>query len=352
MSETTAFIQNIHHFRDEALITTQPPAEKVAVFDEAQRAWTKDQTKSFMTRKKGVPNFDMSEPEFLIDYMNRHDGYAVIICLIGGGQEINTGEAGLIEWFDAIHRSFPHWNVYVSDKLTDYEYNNGKNIYTKISNEKMFINPDLHLSVSVRSFRSEKLSELIKMILDEQIVEAQRIYNEIKNEFPIHMTRDLSTAKKWLREKSRGTESIGIVASSGAYRLRPYGIDIKSSITPQNWFLNPNDDIRSSGFLEEIATEFDIQGLELDWVCVAWDANMRIENNKWIYKNFWGTIWRNTINEDDIKYQKNSYRVLMTRARQGMILFIPNGDEQDITRKHDYYDGVYKYFRDIGIPAI
>ena len=351
-SKTSAFIQNIHHFRDDALRNEEAPIEKVAVFDEAQRAWTLEQTKSFMIRKKGVQDFNMSEPEFLIDVMNRHKGYAVIICLIGGGQEINIGEAGLPEWFRAINRRFPEWDVHVSDKLTDYEYTNGESIYEYINERKLFIDEDLHLSVSVRSFRSEKQSDFVKKILDNESEKAKRIYQELKQDYPIVITRNIDTAKDWLKANARGTESLGLVASSGAYRLRPHGINIKSTIDPKTWFLNPNNDIRAAGFLEEAATEFDIQGLELDWVCVAWDANMRRVEGEWIYKNFRGTKWQSIKDERRLLYLKNSYRVLLTRARQGMVLFIPEGDDNDQTRKKEYYNGVYDYFKEIGINAI
>ena len=248
LSKTTAFIQNIHHFRDDALRSNQAPIEKVAVFDEAQRAWTKEQAKSFMIRKKGVSNFDMSEPEFLIDVMDRHTGYAVIICLIGGGQEINTGEAGLPEWFKAIQKRFPHWDVFVSDKLIEFEYNNGENIYSYINKNRLNINEKLHLAVSVRSFRSELVSDFVKKVLDHNTNEARQVYRDLCNDYPICITRDIDKAKKWLLAQSRGTESFGIVASSGAYRLRPFGINVKASVDPKNWFLNPNDDIRSAGF--------------------------------------------------------------------------------------------------------
>jgi len=352
LSRTKAFIQNIHHFRDDALQANQAPIEHVAVFDEAQRAWTLEQTSSFMSRKKGIPDFNMSEPEFLIGVMDRHDDWSVIICLIGGGQEINTGEAGLPEWFSSIQKNFPKWNVYVSDKLTDQEYTRGEDLFSKISKDRLFMKNELHLSVSVRSYRSEKVSALVKAILDCDITGAKTLYSEIKNDYPIAMTRNLADAKKWLKTKARGTERYGLIASSGAYRLKPFGIHIKAKIDPKNWFLNDKDDIRTSYFLEDVATEFDIQGLELDWTCVAWDANFRFINDHWEYKDFRGTVWQNINDETRRLYLKNTYRVLLTRARQGMVIFVPGGDDSDSTRKNEFYDSTFSYLRNVGIPYI
>jgi hypothetical protein len=352
LRHTKVFIQNIHHYRDDSLQTNEAPIGQVAIFDEAQRAWTLKQTSSFMKQKKGILDFNMSEPDFLIGVMNRHKGWAVIICLIGGGQEINTGEAGLPEWFSAIQKDYPDWNVYVSDKLTDFEYTQGTDLLSKIQPDKLHIEPDLHLAVSVRSFRSEKVSALVKAILDLDVIEAQQLYSSIKGNYPIALTRNLQTAKDWLRQKARATERHGLVASSGGIRLKPFGVHVKSKIDPPNWFLNSKEDIRSSYFLEEVATEFDIQGLELDWTCVCWDADLRFMHEQWEYKNFRGTAWNNV--NDDIRrlYLKNAYRVLLTRARQGMVIFIPEGDLTDETRQPDFYDHTAEYLMQCGIPLI
>lgn len=352
LSKTKAFIQNIHHFRDDALQTDKAPIERVAVFDEAQRAWTLEQTSSFMERKKGIPDFNKSEPEFLISVLDRHEDWAIIICLIGGGQEINTGEAGLPEWFSAIKNNYAHWDVYVSNKLTDNEYTNGEDIYSLLTKEQLTINDELHLSVSVRSFRSEKLSAFVKAVLDLNTDEAISIHQKLRESYPIIVTRSLDKAKQWLQSKARGGEGFGIIASSGAYRLKPYGIYIKSDVDPSTWFLNNKIDVRSSGFLEDVATEFEIQGLELDWTCVAWDANLRLNGDTWEYKNFRGTEWQNVNDQIRRRYLLNAYRVLLTRARQGMVIFIPEGDIEDRTRLPEFYDSVFKYFVKIGIPRL
>ncbi len=352
LRHTKVFIQNIHHYRDDSLQTNEAPIGQVAIFDEAQRAWTLKQTSSFMKQKKGILNFDMSEPEFLIGVMDRHNDWAIIICLIGGGQEIKTGEAGIPEWFSALQKDYPEWNVYVSDKLTDFEYTQNIDLFSKIRPEKLHIESDLHLAVSVRSFRSEKVSAFVKALLDIDAIEAQQLYSSIKDNYPVALTRSLRTARNWLRQNARGTECHGLVASSGAIRLKPFGIHVKSSIDPPNWFLNDKDDIRSSYFLEEAATEFDIQGLELDWTCVCWDADLRFYDGQWESKNFRGTAWNNV--NDDIRrlYLKNAYRVLLTRARQGMVIFVPEGDPTDHTRQPEFYDQTAEYLMQCGIPLI
>jgi hypothetical protein len=353
LTKTNAFIQNIHHFRDDNLQTNRPPIEKVAIFDEAQRAWTLEQTSSFMARKKGIKDFSMSEPEFLISVLDRHKDWAIIVCLVGGGQEINTGEAGLSEWFHAVQKNYHHWDVYVSDKLTENEYMaEKKNIYSLLPEEQLTIKNELHLSVSVRSYRSEKLSEFVKAFLDLEKEKARDLFKQISSVYPIAVTRNFESAKKWLKDRARGKEGIGVITSSGAYRLKPYGIHVKSKIDPKNWFLNSNDDVRSSGFLEDVATEFDIQGLELDWVCVAWDANLRLSKDKWEFKDFRGTNWQNINDEVRMRYLLNAYRVLLTRARQGMIVFIPEGNCDDVTRLSEFYDPLFNYFVDMCIDTL
>lgn len=350
--KTNAFIQNIHHFRDEYLKHDVKPTEKVVVFDEAQRAWNETQVNSFMKRKKGIENFNMSEPEFLIDVMDRHKDWCTIVCLIGGGQEINTGEAGLEEWIRSLKKSYSNWDIQYSSSIT------GNSNYIKsleIQNwltQKANSESELHLAVSVRSFRSEKLAEFIHNLLELNSQQASKIYDQINSVYPIVITRNLDSAKNWLKSKAKGSERIGIVASSGARRLRSIGIDVKNEISAPNWFLNGKNDIRASYFLEEIATEFDIQGLEIDWTCLAWGANFFLHNSEWNYQSFKGTKWQNMNQEVSREYLKNTYRVLLTRARQGMVIFIPEGSKIDVTREPHFYDETYEYFKKIGLKEI
>lgn len=352
LREIKSFIQNIHHFRDDALASSEAPINKIVIFDEAQRAWNQKQTASFMKEKKQIQDFNFSEPEFLIKYMDRHNEWAVIICLIGGGQEIHTGEGGLKEWFDAIKRSFGHWHVYMSSRLTDSEYTRGEILFNPDDFGFVSDNADLHLSVSVRSYRSEKVSALIKAILDIDKENAANIYQRLKDTYPLVITRNIDNAKKWLTQKARGTERYGIIASSGALRLKAKGINVKSSLEPINWFLNDKYDVRSSYYLEDVATEFDIQGLELDWTCVCWDADLRFNSDTWVYKNFKGTKWQDVKSPDKRIYLVNTYRVLLTRARQGTIIFVPHGSDDDNTRLHEFYDNTFNYLKSLGILEI
>ncbi len=352
LSEVKAFVQNVHHFRDECIIDEGPPIEHVALFDEAQRAWNLAQTASFMSRKKKRPNFNQSEPEFLISCLDRHSDWAVVVCLVGGGQEINTGEAGISEWIDALNRSFPEWRVYISSRLSDSEYAAGHALESLRSRTHVKLRDELHLAVSMRSFRAENVSLLIKQLLDLEVEQARETLTSISNKYPIVLTRDLLKAKHWLRERARGTERYGIVVSSQAQRLKPHAIDVKSPMDPVHWFLDGPEDVRSAYYLEDVATEFHIQGLELDWACVTWDADFRYTPEGWEHKSFVGDHW-NRINKPERRlYQKNAYRVLLTRARQGMVICVPSGDEDDPTRKPEFYDPTFEYLHDIGFPIL
>lgn len=352
LTKARAFVQNIHHFRDDALVSDRAPAEKIVIFDEAQRAWSVEQTASFMRKKKGTEGFSMSEPEFLISVMDRHQDWAVILCLVGGGQEINTGEAGLPAWFSAVKKSFPHWRVYASRALSEYEYTRGASIHEMLGPRGLVVDDRLHLSVSVRSYRSERVSHLVKALLDGAHRQAKVLYKEVGVRYPVAVTRDVRKAKGWVRERARGTERYGLLASSGAYRLKPFGIHVQTRVDVRHWFLSGKDDVRSSYFLEDAATEFDIQGLELDWACLAWDADLRYTSGGWEYKKFRGSSWQNINDENRALYLKNAYRVLLTRARQGMIIFVPEGSDGDPTRRRHFYDGTYEHLIGIGFEVI
>lgn len=347
------FIQIIHHFRDDAISVDTPPVEKVAIFDEAQRAWDEQNLTDFMKKKKHIEDFNMSESEFLISILNRHNDWATIICLIGGGQEINKGEsAGIYGWFDSLRNNYPNWDIYVSDKITDDEYSKGHNFAEMTKNMNVNIIEDLHLAVSLRSFRSENVSNFVKALLDVDIDTAKRLYEQFNNDYPVFVTRNLHKAKLWVRSQAKGSQRYGLTASSGAKRLRKYGIWVQNKIEATNWFLNGKNDVRSSFHLEETATEFDIQGLELDWTIVCWDADLRFENGDFKHLKFVGTKWQNIKSTDNILYLKNAYRVLLTRARQGFVIFVPTGDETDMTAKPEYYDGIYRYLKSVGIKEL
>jgi len=349
--KSCAFIQNIHHFRDDNLEGNMPPVEKVVVFDEAQRAWGEEQTSQFMRQKRGQIGFAMSEPRFLLSVMDRHPDWCTVVCLIGGGQEINTGEAGLGEWLNALARHFPHWQVHLPEQILGREYllaGRGEQAIATIGPTKT---PDLHLSVSLRSFRAEKLSDFIGAIIEGDGGSAQTLLSQL-TEYPVVITRNLTAAREWLRRHQRANERVGLLASSNALRLKAEGIFVKAKIEPPIWFLAPPSDVRSSNMLEDAATEFDVQGLELDWACVCWDANLRWAVDSWSSMAFKGTKWQQINDPQRRSYLLNAYRVLLTRARQGLVIFVPEGDSVDPSRNPAYYDGVFEFLQSCGIPTI
>jgi len=346
------FIQNVHHFRDDGVRTTSPPYDHVVIFDEAQRAWTQAKTADFMKRRKKIATFPQSEPEFLISYLDRHDAWAVVICLVGGGQEIHTGEAGIGEWLEAVRQQFPHWRVYVSPNLTDSEYSAQSSLERLGAVASIVWDDRLHLAASMRSFRSEKVSTFVKAVLDCDVISAQTLLRDVTRRYPITVTRDLARAKAWIRSHARGSEQYGLVASSQAQRLKPHAIDVRVNVDPVHWFLNDRHDTRSSYYLEDAATEFQVQGLELDWVCVTWDADLRRHADSWRYHSFRGDAWTTIHNDDRKRYLLNAYRVLLTRARQGMVIFVPPGDESDPTRTPALYNDTYDYLTGLGVTEV
>lgn len=377
-SKVKAFIQMIHHYRNTYLegvevkdgrIVPQEnyflshkdkayvPSEHIAIFDEAQRAWTKEELARFMKNKKQMADFPYSEPELLMSCTDRHDDWGLVVCLIGGGQEINKGEAGIGEWLESINRNFKHWHVYVSNQLTEKEYAGG-NVLNKLENKaNLHIEPDLHLTVSMRSFRAEKVSLFVHQLLELNKEEAKATLKDLNN-YPIVLTRSLDTAKAWLKSKARGSERMGLLASSKAERLKVISINVRYQPDFVHWFIEDDSDIRSSNALEDTLTEFKVQGLEIDWACVAWDADLRLNasQTKWSHHQLRsGSQWQNINKRINQLYQINAYRVLLTRARQGMVLVVPNGDSgvpPDETRKPEWYDGIYNYLKEIGIVEI
>lgn len=379
--EVKRFIQEIYNYREQMLGKIKTPIvggqleidetltlaeensgfaeiEHVAIFDEAQRSWNLDKLADWLARggsygnKRKVPNFPLSEAEFLIWSLNLRKDWAVIVCLVGGGQEIHNGEAGIGEWIKACNNMFPDWKVYISSHLTDKEYAEGDICGLVADNTNVTNAPDLHLSVSMRSFRAEKLSLFVHHLLDLNKTEAKKVYEEIKDKYPIVLTRDIEKAKSWLKEKARGTERYGIIVSSKAERLRPLAIDVKRECDVVHWFLDDKKDLRSSMFLEDVATEFDVQGLELDWACLAWDGDLRYTENGWDFYRFSSNQWSKNRKEVNQLYQLNAYRVLLTRARQGMIICVPSGNTADDTRLPSFYDETFKYLKSLGLEEL
>ena len=394
--EVSKSIQIIHRYRDNMLAKIKNPVENgvleidpekavkyktagfgevehVAIFDEAQRSWTHKRLADYLKRggtygnKLKVPNFPLSEAAFLIWSLDQREDWATIVCLVGGGQEINTGEAGISEWIKALNEQFPHWNVYISPKLIDAEYAEGKVNELLKDNANVTYSEDLHLGVSLRSYRAEKLSAFVHALLsfDES---AAKLYSEIKDKYPIVLTRDMAKAKQWLHSKVRGTERTGVLVTKESARFKPLSIHVLPSgdENAAHWFLDDKTDVRSSNYLEDAATEIQVQGLELDYTCLLWDADMRYENGEWHFYKFNGqTRWTeqiaNTESKQDLqKYMLNAYRVLLTRARAGMVICVPTGNPnktvsgfwEDSTRLPEFYDGTYEYLKSLGIEEI
>lgn len=394
--EVGKFIQMIHRYRDNMLAKIKNPVENgvleidpekavklakagygevehVAIFDEAQRSWTHKRLADYLKRggtygnKLKVPNFPMSEAAFLIWSLDQREDWATIICLVGGGQEINTGEAGISEWIDALNEKFPHWKVYISPKLTEPEYAEGRVNALLAENKSVTYSESLHLSVSLRSYRAEKLSAFVHALLAIES-NAAELYREIKDRYPIVLTRDMKKAREWLHSKVRGTERTGILVTKESARFKPLAIHVLPSGDENavHWFLEDKADTRSSNYLEDAATEIQVQGLELDYTCLLWDADMRYENGKWHFYRFNGqTKWVEQIPSSEskqelIKYMLNAYRVLLTRARAGMVICVPLGNAnknpsgfwEDSTRLPEFYDGTYAYLKKLGIEEI
>lgn len=390
--EVSEFIQIIHRYRDNMLAKIKNPVENgiveidpekaikltatgygevehVAIFDEAQRSWTHKRIADYLKRggtygnKLKVPNFPMSEAEFLIWSLDQREDWAVIICLVGGGQEINTGEAGITEWIKALNNRFRHWNVYISNKLTDPEYAEGRVNELLTGNDKVKFSDSLHLAVSLRSFRAETLSAFIHSLLS-FAPDAASLYQDVKGKkYPIMLTRDMEKARQWLRKMARGTQQTGVLVTKVAARFKPLAVNIlaQGDENAVHWFLEDKTDIRSSNYLEDAATEIQVQGLELDYTCVLWDADMRCEDGHWAYYKFNGkNKWNPENNEESKKYMLNAYRVLLTRARQGIVICVPYGNSnttpegfpEDPTRLPEYYDGTYEYLKSLGLEEI
>lgn len=375
-SKVKTFIQMVHHYRDtysegvevknEHIVPIDGyfeshkdkayvPAEHIAIFDEAQRAWTKEELQRFMKQKKNFPDFPYSEPEFLISCMDRQNDWGLVVCLVGNGQSINRGEAGISEWIDSIYRGFKSWDVYISEYLLA----SGDVTLEQMTliESQLKIRNDLHLDTSMRSFRAENVSLFVNQLLALQKEEAKATLNSLEK-YPIVLTRSVEKAKQWLKEHKRASERIGLLASSKAERLKAVNINVRYQPNFVHWFLGKDNDVRSSNYLEDTLTEFKVQGLEIDWACVVWDADMRLNKQQTEWQHYQlqgGETWKKIDKPIRREYQRNAYRVLLTRARQGMVICVPEGDYSvppDTTRQPEWYDGIYNYLREIGLKEI
>lgn len=343
-------IQSSYNFKkDNADSRVGAIAENILIFDEAQRVWNAEK----MTKKhEKDPLFSMSEPQLLYSIMDRHDDWAVMICLVGLGQDIYDGEVGINEWFRCGIEDYTHWELFYSSLI--FSQTEDKDIDRKIIEncERCHVVDELHLNTSIRSFRADKQSKFVDALLDNNPEQAKAVYKEIKEKYPVYITRDVNIAKRWARSQVRGSQRCGVLACSSAQRLKPEGIYVPTEIDVKNWFLAETNDLRSSNMMEIVASEFKVQGLEIDWAMVCWDADLRRKNeNEWDHYSFRGSKWQHRNKAEQKRYLVNAYRVLLTRARQGMIIFVPRGvdEEEDPTRNSTYYDAIYEYLLKCGI---
>ena len=345
-------IQGSYAFKKDNATQSKPTPENILIFDEAQRVWNQEK----MSSKHDNPAMAVSEPQLLFSIMDRHQDWAVMICLVGLGQDIYDGEVGINEWFRCGIEEFKKWELFYSPAI--FSQVEDKNIDRDmiLSCERSHQVPELHLKTSIRSFRADKQCQFVDYLLDNSPEKASEIYSLIHEKYPVFVTRDYDMAKKWVRAKVRGSQRSGVLACSSAQRLKPEGIYVPTDIDVKNWFLAPSDDLRSSNMLEIVASEFKVQGLEIDWAIVCWDADLRRNNigNGWDHYTFRGTKWNHRNKDDQQRYLVNSYRVLLTRARQGMVLFVPKGvdPEEDPTRNRDFYDAIYNYLVACGINEL
>lgn len=346
-------IQSSFAFKKDNASHNHATPENILIFDEAQRVWNKEKMTS---KHKENPLMAVSEPHLLFSIMDRHQDWAVMICLVGLGQDIYDGEVGINEWFRCGIEDFKEWELYYSPEI--FGQVEDKNINREMIEgcDRCHPIPELHLKTSIRSFRADKQSQFVDALLDNKPDEAKEVYNIISEKYPIYITRDYETAKNWVRNQVRGSQRSGVLACSSAQRLKPEGIYVPTDIDVKNWFLAPSDDLRSSNMLEIVASEFKVQGLEIDWAIVCWDADLRRKEGKndWDYYSFRGTRWNRRNKPEQKRYLLNSYRVLLTRARQGMIIFVPKGvdPEEDETRNAEYYDNIYSYLLQCGIEEL
>jgi hypothetical protein len=352
-------IQNVHlmaraHWDDE-----RAPEDRVIVFDEAQRAWNAKQNKRKFKR-------NISEPEMLLSIMSRHQDWAVIIALVGGGQEINDGEAGLREWGDALTK-FRDWHISASEEaLSGGPSVAGDTLFDGKPPRPVERVEAFHLPISTRSYRAQAVAEWSNALLNGNLADALKIAKA--SPFPVaFIARGFESAKGWLRSSREGTARFGLVASSSATRLRTFGIETATafhrSYPYKYWFLNPETDTRSSYQLEVAATEFEIQGLELDLVCLCWGGDLIWTGARWqarkVLTSHWkanGTVpttrWAPQRNREQAKFTMNAYRVLLTRARQSLLIWIPPGCPEDRTNSPAEFDAIANVLLEAGATSL
>lgn len=354
-SHAESLLHSVHSYLAEARSTSQAPTERIVVFDEAQRAWdsAKMQKMSGRATRMGAVSHapevtsNESEPWQILSVLNRHEGGAVIVALCGNGQEIHDGEAGVAEWVRARDKGFPEWQLVCSDVaqgLADIPTHHPRTTVSK----------SVHLDVPVRAHRARQHAKWVDAVLASRPNEAKLLVDH--RSLPIYLTRDIDIARDWLWRTTVGTRRCGILASSGGARLRPYGIevaaDFRKSVDFPLWFTGERGDLRSSFSLEVAATEFECQGLELDRVALCWSWDMPVIDGCIIPRTFRATSWVSVRGVRERTFIMNKYRVLLTRAREGMVIWVPKGRDMDVTRLPDEADGIANYLEACGVQSL
>lgn len=349
LRQVKTLIENVHVFARTYFddVGKAAPPNHVIVFDEAQRAWNEEQNE----RKFGRA---ISEPEMILEIMSRLP-WSLVVALIGGGQEINTGEAGLQEWGRALSAKFPTWKIYASEEAISGGPSVAGSRLCVNDNQSMTRAAALHLPVSQRSYRAQAITEWSNSLLRGKLEDARRALKGCEA-FPVYLTRNLKIAKSWLNLMARGSSRCGLVTSSGAIRLRAYGLETSTSFHRdypyEHWFLRSRGDVRASYQLEVAATEFEIQGLELDFVGLCWCNDLVWKGEAWVCRRFSQSRWLNIRKDSDIQFLINAYRVLLTRARQGTIIWVPLGIEDDPTLSPKDFDAIADALRMSGIQDV
>lgn len=348
--ETAAALQNVHKFLADNAHREAAPAERVIVFDEAQRAWDAEQAQRDTQRR--ISTLNMSEPAHTLDIMGRHDGFAAVVALIGSGQEINTGEAGLAEWGRVIAQAGAWQAVAAPSVLRAAE---PAQRLADSPQPWLTVDPELELAVPMRSVREDSGAAWVDAVLRGARAEAAGIAAAAPG-LPFLLTRSLTAARAGLRALAPGLRRAGFVRSSGARRLRAEGFDAQllGAQEPVDWFLQRWPDIRASDALEVAATEYACQGLELDVVGLAWGGDLVREGPRWQPRRFSGRDWQRVKGEEETRFIRNTYRVLLTRARYETIIWVPCGSPadapfHDATRPATVYDAIAAFLRDCGI---
>ncbi len=354
------FIQSVHSFLKEYRPAGKLPPERVIVFDEAQRAWDSTKVRKELLQRATASERDAladvpSEPMLMLSIMDRLPDWGVLIALVGGGQEIHDGEAGLAEWGRALRERFAHWQVWASTEALEGGASvAGNRLFVDRGPGEIVARKDdvLHLAVCVRSYRAESVAAWVNAVVGADAGAANSISSKV-TEFPIVLTRNLASAREWLRKSARGFRRCGLLASSGALRLRAHGLEVSSGFRGgfsfEDWFLAPPEDIRSSSVLEVALTEFECQGLELDWCGLCWGDDFTWSDAGWDFRRLTGSKWQQVQKSVSQEFLRNKYRVLLTRAREGMVIWVPRGDSGDPTRDPVRLDSTAEYLRRCGV---